>query len=106
MTRSRTWLITGCSSGFGRALAEAALADGDRVWLTARSLETLEELAERYPQQARLATLDVTKPQGINRVLREAERVDGIDILVNNAGYGLIGAVEEATQEELRAMFV
>lgn len=105
MTSSRTWLITGCSSGFGRALAEAALADGDRVWLTARSIKSLEELAARYPEHARLAALDVTRPQDAERVLGEAERADGIDILVNNAGYGLIGAVEEATPEELRTMF-
>jgi NAD(P)-dependent dehydrogenase (short-subunit alcohol dehydrogenase family) len=106
MSDPRTWLITGCSSGFGRALSEAVLADGDIAVLTARNPGSLAELVERYPRQARTMTLDVTRPEQIARVVAETEaQYGGIDVLVNNAGYGVIGAIEETPPEDYRPMF-
>jgi NAD(P)-dependent dehydrogenase (short-subunit alcohol dehydrogenase family) len=97
---SRVWLITGCSAGFGRALAEAALAAGDRVVATARRPETLAGLGA-----TRVAALDVTDERQIEEVVAETVRELGrIDVVVNNAGNGSVGAVEELTMAELRAL--
>lgn len=102
----KVWLITGCSSGFGRALAEAALERGDRVVATARQSATLFELAVRWPGTAHLLELDVTDAAQCDAVVREAVGVFGrIDVLVNNAGYGLVGAVEEATPVQIEQNF-
>jgi len=102
----KTWLITGCSSGFGRILAEAVLARGDRAMLTARDVAGLAELAGRYPDCARTAQLDVTRGEDIHAVIAAAEAAfGGFDVLVNNAGYGLVGAVEETEPQEYRPMF-
>jgi NAD(P)-dependent dehydrogenase (short-subunit alcohol dehydrogenase family) len=102
----KTWLITGCSTGFGAALAQAALARGDRVMLTARDGGKLASLAARYPETARTAALDVTDPASVTRAIEAAEQAFGqIDVLVNNAGFGVIGAVEEVSPEEYRRMF-
>jgi NAD(P)-dependent dehydrogenase (short-subunit alcohol dehydrogenase family) len=106
MSEPRTWLITGCSSGFGRALAVAALEDGERVVVTARQPQPLQALIERYPGRALALALDVTRAEQVSAALAEAERAfGGIDLLVNNAGYGVIGAVEETAPEEFRPMF-
>ncbi|HEY9648828.1 MAG TPA: SDR family NAD(P)-dependent oxidoreductase, partial [Chroococcidiopsis sp.] len=64
-TLSRVWLITGSSTGFGRALAEAALAQGDRVIVTARNLNKIQDLEQQYPQTAKAVRLDVTNPSTI-----------------------------------------
>jgi NAD(P)-dependent dehydrogenase (short-subunit alcohol dehydrogenase family) len=96
---SRVWLITGCSSGFGNAIARAALETGDEVVATARRTE---ELADLEAAGARTAALDVTDAAAIERVVADAGR---IDVLVNNAGVGSVGAVEELTMDELRAIF-
>jgi NAD(P)-dependent dehydrogenase (short-subunit alcohol dehydrogenase family) len=102
----KVWLITGCSSGFGRALAEAALERGDRVVATARNTAALLELAARWPGTVHLAELDVTDTAQCSAVVAEAVRVFGrIDVLVNNAGYGLVGAVEESTPEQIQRNF-
>lgn len=103
---SRVWLITGGSSGFGRALAEAALARGDRVAATARRAERLEDLARSKPERAHAVALDVTDAESVRRAVDDVlERFDRLDVLVNNAGHGQVGAVEETTEEELRAIF-
>ena len=101
------WLITGCSSGFGRAIAEKVLARGHTVIATARRPETLDDLAAGAPGgRAHVLALDVTDPEQIDRVMREAtDRFGGIDVLVNNAGHGSVGAVEELSMEELRGQF-
>jgi NAD(P)-dependent dehydrogenase (short-subunit alcohol dehydrogenase family) len=101
----RVWLITGTSSGFGRVLAEAALAAGDTVVATARNTESLTGLVAAHPGRALPLRLDVTDPERIAAVVAEAVLWYGrIDVLVNNAGRGHVGAVEEATDAELRAL--
>ena len=103
---TKTWLITGCSSGFGKVLAHAVLARGDRLVATARKEEDLGDLAGRGPDVVRTASLDVTKPGAAAAAAALAEEAfGGLDVLVNNAGYGFMGAVEEATPEEYRPMF-
>lgn len=103
---SKSWLITGSSSGLGAALAEAVLARGDKVLLTARDPSKLEDLARRYPEQTRVAKLDVTVPASARAAVELAEHEFGqLDVLVNNAGYGVIGALEEISADEYRKMF-
>ncbi|MFD8788923.1 oxidoreductase [Kitasatospora sp. NPDC059599] len=99
----KVWLVTGANSGFGQAIAEAALAAGDTVVAAARRPETLAELAAAHPDRLIPVRLDVTDQERIPAVVAEAVRRHGrIDVLVNNAGRGLIGAVEEYTDRELR----
>lgn len=98
------WLITGCSTGFGRELSRVLLRRGYRVVVTARNPATLDEFASAG--NALVAALDVTVPRQIADVVREAdERFGQIDVLVNNAGYGYLSAVEEGEDDEVRAMF-
>lgn len=105
-SQSRTWLITGCSSGFGRMLAETVLAAGERTVVTARNLDAVRDFEQRYPEQAYAAELDVTDPATRTRSVEAAlARFGRLDVLVNNAGYGLLGAIEELTEEELRRQF-
>lgn len=104
MAEERIWLITGCSSGFGRALAEAALARGDAVVATARRVEQLMELTAK--DRVLPVALDVTSAeQRQAAVAATVSRFGRIDVLVNNAGRTQVGAVEETTDEELRALF-
>lgn len=99
----RVWLITGASSGLGRAIAEAALAVGDSVVGTARRIAALDDLAARHPGRFDAVQLDVTDTARIPAVVAAAvDRFGRIDVLVNSAGQALIGAVEETTDRELR----
>jgi NAD(P)-dependent dehydrogenase (short-subunit alcohol dehydrogenase family) len=99
---NRVWLITGASSGFGRAIAEAALARGDAVVPAARSVDQLGDLGER----AHPVALDVTDADQREAAVAEAlERFGRLDVLVNNAGRTQVGAVEETTDGELRSLF-
>ena len=101
-----TWLITGCSTGLGRALAQAALARGDTVAATARDAASIQELVDAHTETALALPLDVTDRGQITRAVREArERFGGIDVLVNNAGYGYRAAVEEADDGDVQALF-
>jgi NAD(P)-dependent dehydrogenase (short-subunit alcohol dehydrogenase family) len=101
----RVWLITGASSGFGRSIAEAALAAGDTVVATARRPESLDDLVAAYPDRAVAAALDVTDSARIAAVVAEVILWYGrVDVLVNNAGRGHLGAVEETTDQELREL--
>ena len=101
-----TWLITGCSTGLGRALAQAALARGDTVAATARDAASIQELVDAHTETALALPLDVTDRGQITRAVREArERFGGIDVLVNNAGYGYRAAVEEADDSDVQALF-
>jgi short-subunit dehydrogenase len=102
----RTWFITGASTGFGRLLAEEVLKSGGKVIATARNIDKVIDLEEKYPGQAKAFALDVTDyPQVISVVAQTTASYGPIDVLVNNAGYGLAGAVEEATEEEFMPMF-
>ena len=103
MTR---WMVTGCSSGLGRALAQAAAAAGDQVAATARRPAALGELVAAWPDTVVPLALDVRDAQQCAQaVAAAAERLGGIDVLVNNAGTGLFGAVEEVCDDELRDQF-
>lgn len=102
----KTWLITGGSTGLGRQLVEAVAARGDRLVATARSIESLQLLCERYPETVRGISLDVTRPGDAARAVALAESAfGGLDVLVNNAGFGFIGAIEEGEPAEYRPMF-
>lgn len=98
----RTWFITGGSAGFGRQLTEQLLERGDRVAATARRPDALADLAERYPDQLWVAALDVTDTAAVRAVIDRAFTVLGrVDVIVSNAGYGLFGAAEELTDDQI-----
>jgi NAD(P)-dependent dehydrogenase (short-subunit alcohol dehydrogenase family) len=106
MSEKKVWFITGTSSGLGRALAEETLAKGDRVVLTARRPEVLQDLIEKYPDTARAVKLDVTNSEDVKNAVGAAVKEFGrIDVVVNNAGYALVGAIEEATDEQIKRQF-
>ena len=101
-----TWLITGCSTGLGRALAQAVLAHGHNAVVTARNVTALQDIAAAFPQTALALPLDVTDKAQITSVVEQARtRFGGIDVLVNNAGYGYRAAVEEADDADIRHLF-
>jgi NAD(P)-dependent dehydrogenase (short-subunit alcohol dehydrogenase family) len=103
---AKVWLITGCSTGFGRALAEAVLQKGDYLLATAREPEQLRTLIEHYPETAKAVRLDVTVSQDIQTAVDTAITTFGrIDVLVNNAGHGLIAALEEVSDVEMHQFF-
>jgi len=106
LNRGKVWLITGCSSGLGLALARAALAHGERVVITARKPASLERLAASYKETSLALPLDVNDNAQITSALARAkERFGPIDVVVNNAGFLKLGAVEETSDEEYREMF-
>ena len=97
-----TWLITGCSTGLGRALARAVLNRGDNAVVTARDVATVRDLADAHPDAALALALDVTDGAQVTRAVRAAEeRFGGADVLVNNAGYGYRAAVEEGDDADV-----
>ncbi|MEN3285208.1 MAG: hypothetical protein V7607_6348 [Solirubrobacteraceae bacterium] len=105
-TTPRVWLITGTSSGLGRALAQAALEHGHRVVATARSTDRIAELEREFPDRALAVPLDVTDADQARAAIDAALRAFGrIDVVVNNAGYGALGALEELSDDELRRQF-
>lgn len=100
----KVWFITGASSGLGRAIAEEALRRGDSVAAAARGVDALADLAAQAPSRVEVVRLDVTSAEDIRRGVAAAlARFGQIDVLVNNAGHGVVGAVEETSDEELRA---
>lgn len=100
------WLITGCSTGIGRAIAVAALDAGHSVVVTARRPDTVKDLVDGYPDTAIAVVLDVTDRAQIDEAVAAAQdSFGGIDVLVNNAGYGYLSAVEEGDDSEVRALF-
>lgn len=105
-TAGSTWFITGCSTGFGREIALAALAKGHRVAVTARKRDAIEDIAALDADRALPLTLDVTDRSQIgSAVAATLERFGAIDVLVNNAGYGYMAAVEEGEDHEVRRLF-
>ncbi len=100
------WLITGCSTGFGREIARAALAAGHSVVVTARRAESVADLADEFGDRALGVALDVTDPDQIAAAVGAAdEAFGGIDVLVNNASHGYLSAVEEGEDAEVRKLF-
>jgi NAD(P)-dependent dehydrogenase (short-subunit alcohol dehydrogenase family) len=100
------WFISGCSTGFGRALAQAVLARGWRVVATARDRERVRDLVETAPDRVLALALDVTIGNEITSAVAAAEEKFGrIDVLVNNAGYGYQAAIEEGDDQEIRDQF-
>lgn len=99
---TKTWFITGTSTGLGRLLTERLLARGDRVVATVRRPFALSTLKEAYGDQLHVLTLDVTDTPAINEAVRHAfQRVGQIDVVVSNAGYALFGAAEEASDTQI-----
>jgi NADP-dependent 3-hydroxy acid dehydrogenase YdfG len=103
---SKVWFITGTSRGFGRIWAQAALERGDKVAATARRLASIADLKEKYGANVLTLELDVTKPEQVDKVVKQAHAHFGkLDIVLNNAGYALVGTVEETNADDVRAQY-
>lgn len=103
---NKVWFITGASRGFGRVWAEAALERGDKVAATARNVDSLAGLKEKYAESVLTLELDVTKPGQPKTAIDKAHTHFGrLDIVLNNAGYSLVGTIEEASAEDVKAMY-
>ena len=103
---NNVWLITGCSSGLGKALATVALEQGKNVAVTARNMESIAEFGKIYPDKAFLLQLDVNDESSVKHAITKAvEHFGKVDVLVNNAGYCLRGAVEECSMDEIEKEF-
>jgi NAD(P)-dependent dehydrogenase (short-subunit alcohol dehydrogenase family) len=101
-----TWLITGCSTGLGRALAQAVIDAGHNVVATARDVTRVADLGGTASERVLPVALDVTDPGQVTSAVQQAEkRFGGIDVLVNNAGYGYRAAVEEGDDADVRTLF-
>lgn len=106
MPQQRVWFVTGCSTGLGRALTEVLLARGEIVAATARKPERLKDLTERYGDRILVLPMDVTQVSEVQAAVEQTIAAFGrIDVLVNNAGYGVFGAVEEVTDQDVRQQF-
>lgn len=101
-----TWLITGCSTGLGRSLAEAVVARGDDLVVTARDASRVQDLVDAHPGSTLACSLDVTDRVQVAQAVQAAEeRFGGVDVLVNNAGYGYRAAVEEGDDDDVQRLF-
>jgi len=106
LDRDAVWLITGCSTGFGRELARILLDRGNKVVVTARKVSAVTDLVSGHEETALALSLDVTRPDDIRAATKAAlERFGRIDVLVNNAGFGYLAAVEEGDETDIREMF-
>ncbi|WP_288446862.1 SDR family NAD(P)-dependent oxidoreductase [uncultured Chryseobacterium sp.] len=104
--QNRIWFITGASRGFGRIWTEAALERGDQVVATARKLESIADFKEKYGDQVLTLELDVTNADQVKEAINKAHQHFGkLDIVLNNAGYSLVGTIEEASADEIRALY-
>lgn len=103
---SKVWLITGCSTGFGRELAKEVLKAGYNVGVASRNTDDVKDIIEAYPETAIAVKLDVTKADEIKAAVQQVkEKFGRVDVLVNNAGIGYFGAIEESEEDEVRRMF-
>jgi len=106
LNENPVWFITGCSTGFGRELAQLVLQRGWRAVVTARDVGRVQDLTRGHEDNALALSLDVTKSDQIAAAVKQAEeRFGAIDVLVNNAGYGYQASIEEGVDEEIRAQF-
>jgi len=106
MENQKVWFITGTSRGFGRIWAEAALKRGDKVAATARNVQSIAHFKETYGDNALVLELDVTNHEQVKAAVHAAhEHFGRLDVVLNNAGYSLVGTVEEASPDEIRAMY-
>lgn len=104
--KPKVWFITGASRGFGRIWAEAALRRGDQVAVTARNLASIAALNDEFGENVLTLELDVTNAARAREVVQQAYAHFGrLDIVLNNAGYSLVGTIEEAQPEEIKAMY-
>lgn len=102
----KTWFITGCSTGFGRSIAQTVLNHGWNAVITARDVTTIQGFQERFPEQALILPLDVTDTGAVKATVDAAlQRFGTIDVLVNNAGYGYRAAVEEGVKADVDLLF-
>ena len=100
------WLISGCSTGFGREIAISALEAGDMVAVTSRNTEDIRDICNKYPSTSFALNLDVTNADQIIECVRNViSKFGRIDVLVNNAGYGYLSAIEEGEGEEVSKLF-
>lgn len=105
-TSDKVWFITGTSRGFGSVWAEAALKRGDKVAATARSLESIAHLKEKYGVNVLTLELDVTNSSQVKAAVEQAHAHFGrLDIVLNNAGYSLVGTIEEANADDIRLLY-
>jgi len=103
---NKVWFITGSSRGFGRVWTEAALERGDKVAATARTLESIADIKEKYGDNVLTLSLDVTQAEQVKTAVQQAfDHFGRLDIVMNNAGYSLVGTIEEAKPEEIRALY-
>ena len=101
---AQVWLVTGSSRGLGRAIVEAGLAAGNKVLATARGIESLADLPERYGDQVKLFALDVTdEAAAANAVMSAIDLFGSLDVVINNAGYGNLSSIEDTPLSEFRA---
>ncbi|GGG93124.1 SDR family NAD(P)-dependent oxidoreductase [Pedobacter zeae] len=105
-TANKVWFITGASRGFGRVWATAALERGDKVAATARNLSAIADLQEKYKENVLPLELDVTNYDQVAKTVHQAhEHFGRLDVVLNNAGYSLVGTIEEATIDQVKAMY-
>lgn len=106
VTSPKVWFITGTSRGFGRVWAEAALKRGDKVAATARNLESIADLNDKYGDNVLTLALDVTQSDQVKTAVKQAHDHFGrLDIVFNNAGYSLVGTIEETSADDIRALY-
>lgn len=105
-TTGKVWFITGASRGFGRVWTDAALERGDKVAATARKLESIAGLKEKYGENVLTLELDVTNSEQVKAAVEQAHAHFGrLDVVLNNAGYSLVGTIEEAGADDIRLLY-